>query len=292
MKRVLLISLLAFGQPLAAADLTLMGEFTWNDDQANFGGFSAIEVSPDGVNFTAVSDRGRALTGRITRVNGVITAVSNTPLIALKDKSGAPVRRYDVDSEGLAIAADGRDFISFESNHRVWRYDSLGGAAGSIGTDADFKKFQVNSGMESLAIDTRGWLYTMPERSGAPDRPFPVYRHRETGWDQPFSIPRIGDFLPVGADFGPDGKFYLLERDFVWYSGFRSRIRRFDLTDNGFENQEILLETGFRTHDNLEGIAAWTNPAGQVCLTMVSDDNFNILQTTELVDYCLIDTPK
>ena len=62
--------------------------------------------------------------------------------------------------------------------------------------------------MEALAIQPDGTLLTMPERSGAEGRPFPVLRYRNDKWDQPFTISRDGDWLPVGADIGPDGRLY------------------------------------------------------------------------------------
>ncbi len=80
-----------------------------------------------------------------------------------------------------------------------------------------------------------------------------------------------GPFLIVGADIGPDGRLYMLERDFAGI-GFRSRIRRFDL-DGG--NEETMLETGLRTHDNLEGISVWQDAQG-LRLTLISDDNFRV----------------
>jgi len=287
MNRFVFFLALVIALPAWPVEVVYKGRFTWHDDQPEFGGFSGLEISEDGKDFVSISDKGRILNGKISREDGVISAIETTTLMVLKDLNGNPVRRYDIDSEGLAIDGAGQIFISFESNHRIWRYSKIGGTAHRVGGHPDFKSFQNNSGMEALAVDTSGTLYTLPERSGALDKPFAVYRRKNGVWDQPFSVPRRGPFLPVGADFGPDGKFYLLERDFVWYSGFATRIRRFDVTETGMENEETLLTTGLGTHDNLEGIAAWRGIDGKTCLTMVSDDNFNFLQVTELVEYCL-----
>ena len=136
-------------------------------------------------------------------------------------------------------------------------------------------------------MDGDGVLYTLPERSGDLARPFPVFRYKNDKWDNELSIPRRDRFLPVGADFGPEGYFYLLERDFVWYSGFASRIRRFHLTESGFADEQILLTTSYGVHDNLEGLSVWQDDEQVVHLTLVSDNNFNFLQTTEFVEYSL-----
>ncbi len=287
MKLALAILFAAIAAPVYAVSLVPNGAYVWRGAEDRFGGFSGIEVSQDGTDFTVISDRGRILNGRFERKDGRIAGVRSGALLDLETPKGTAVTGYDVDSEGLAIDSAGHLFVSFESNHRVWEYAVPGGPATRLKRHPDFKSFQDNSGMEALAIDTDGTLYTLPERSGALERPFPVYRYRAGRWDQPFAIRRDGPFLPVGADFGPDGRFYLLERDFLWYAGFATRIRRFDLTPTGFANEEVLLTTSFGTHDNLEGLAAWKDPLGKTCLTMVSDDNFNFLQVTELVEYCV-----
>ena len=43
-------------------------------------------------------------------------------------------------------------------------------------------------------------------------------------------------------------------------------------------------------HDNLEGLAVWRDDSGAIRLTMISDDNFNLLQRTELVEYAVPET--
>lgn len=229
----------------------------------------------------SVADR---ITGKIAdRIAGKITGTSGVTAAPL------PLIRRDLpgqsDSEGLALASDDSLYVSFEGVHSVRIYTSPDRSEALPRADA-FETMQNNSSLEALAIDDNGWLYTLPERSGALSRPFPVYRYRNGAWDQPFDIPRIGGFLPVGADFGPDGMFYLLEREFTGF-GFRSRVRRFGLTDNGLEHAQTLLQTTTRTHDNLEGIAIWRDDTGHIRLTMVSDDNFNAFQRTEFVEYAL-----
>ncbi len=288
--RLVALGLLAcLASPVPAAEAVLSSETKWFIPVDEFGGFSGIEVSADGRTFTVISDRGRWISGKFVRNNGRITDVRPGSLAPIKDLNGLPVAKYRVDAEGLAAAADGTMFISFEGAHRVRQYTTLDQDAKRLKSHAGFKEFQNNSGMEALAIDADGALYTLPERSGDWERPFPVFRYEDGAWQRPFSIPRRDKHLPVGADFGPDGKFYLLERDFVWYKGFSSRIRRFELTEAGFENEEILLTSDFGDYDNLEGISAWLDEAGQIRLTAISDDNFNALQTTQFVEFLVVE---
>lgn len=257
--------------------------FTWTNSDPAFGGFSGIELGPDGQSFTSISDRGHIVSGKLVRRNGRIERIESGKLKALRDTDGKPQsRKYHKDSEGLALRADGRLFVSYEGFHRVWAYLNMERAAW-LPRHPDFKRMQNNSSLEALAIDHRGWLYTLPERSGQLTRPFPVYRYRNGKWDQRLSIPREGGFLAVGADFGPDGRFYLLEREFTGL-GFRTRVRRFKLGNRGFDGGETLFETRVGKHDNLEGIAVTSAPSG-IRLTMISDDNFRFFQRTEIVEY-------
>ncbi|MCF3592714.1 esterase-like activity of phytase family protein [Rhodobacteraceae bacterium LMO-12] len=295
MRRRLALALgavLALGVGLAGqarqerADAAYLGSFTWRLNDPAFGGFSGLELSRDGTRFTAISDRGFRVDGRLQRRAGVITAVRAGAIHPLLDPDGKRLTGARNDPEGLAIRDDGRSFVSFEGVHRVWAYPNPDGRARRLPRHPDFKHMQGNSSLEALAIDRRGWLYTLPERSGKMTRPFPLYRFRNGTWDKKLVIPRRGHFLPVGADFGPDGRLYLLERDFAGV-GFRSRVRSFAISEASVYDEREHLVTGTARHDNLEGIAAWRDGQGRIRLTMISDDNYRFFQRTEFVEYAL-----
>ena len=251
-----------------------------------FGGLSGIEVDDDGVGFLALSDRGALFEGTLERRDGTLTAARIHGGVRLLDQRGRPLTEHLSDSEGLARAPDGTLYISFERQHRVWRYDRANGPARQLVEPREFRGLQLNSGLEALAIDAQGRLLTLPERSGDLRRAFPVWRHEGKRWSKPFEIPRRGRFLPVGADFGPDGLFYLLERDFTG-TGFRSRVRRFDLSGDRVGAERTLLETENGTHGNLEGIATWRDPDGAIRLVLIADNNFAWYQRNEIVEYVL-----
>ena len=280
--RALLLSLFALWALPAYAQTAHIGTFEWTIDDPRFGGFSAIELDGDGQTFIAISDRGTLFSGQIGRRNDAIQTIAVENIVTLRGAFGIPFNRPFSDSEGIALAPDGTFHIAFEWTHGVRRFESVTARPGDLMTTPHFDTLQSNASLEAIAVGPDGALYIIPERSGLPTRPFPVFRQLNGAWDQPFTIPRTGPFLVTGADVGPDNKLYVLERDFVGI-GFRSRVRRFDLDG---KNEELLLTTGLRTHDNLEGIAVWQDEQG-LRMTLISDDNFRSLQSTQLVEYRL-----
>jgi hypothetical protein len=272
------------------SDAEFAGGLVWSIDDPDFGGFSGLEVSDDGMRFMAVSDRGKFIEGQFIRTEGRITDLEVGPLQPLRDRDSVPLAGRFFDAEGLAWRPDGGMYVSFEGNHRVWSYETPTSAAKSFRRHTDFKHLQNNSSLEALAIHPNGDVYTLPERSGELTRPFPLYRLRDGHWTKPFEIPRHGPYLAVGADFGPDGMFYLLERRLAGILGFQTRVRRFAFDiETGPGAEETIIETIVSRHDNLEGIGVWRDSAGAIRITMISDDNQRSFQRTEFVEYRLQD---
>ncbi|MEM7241682.1 MAG: esterase-like activity of phytase family protein [Pseudomonadota bacterium] len=281
------VLLLWFAQVAQADQFVFSGEVSLGNSAETFGGFSGLELSSDGSAFTALSDRGHYIEGQITRRDGQLTKVTHSDPKPILKIDGDPVTAANFDAEGLAQSTDGTFYMSFEGFHRVRRYARLDKPAQNIPNHPDFGGLQTNSSLELLAIDAAGRLYTAPERSGKLERPFPLYRFEGGAWKRFGDIPRLGEYLLVGADIGPDGQFYLLERGFRGIS-FSSRIRRFPIERNGLGAGEVLLVTDYGRHDNLEGLSIWQDEAGTTIATMIADDNFRFFQSTELVEYKLV----
>lgn len=281
---------IAAGVSASAASLEYVGTYVWSSDQDSFGGFSGIEISRDGSAFHALSDRSHLYWGSIDRDSqGIVRGMNIAGYANLKDSKGMLLKPgYMGDSEGLAVADDGTIWVSFEGFDRVASYATPDANAGLQRRPPRLPGMGVNSGIEALAIRDDGTLFAVPERSGAEGRAFPVLTYRDQQWGRAGEIRRDPRWLPVGADFGPDGWYYLLERDFLGVLGFASRVRRMQMTDDGPRDEEILLETGYMQYDNLEGLSVWHDGQG-IRLTMISDDNFLFVQRTELVEYRLRD---
>ncbi|MFE3838046.1 esterase-like activity of phytase family protein [Pseudogemmobacter sonorensis] len=268
-----------------------VSSYRWRHSDANFGGFSGLWLSPDGGRFIAVSDRGWITRGTITRDGaGRITGAAPEPMRPLRGADGQPLPERLRDAEGIAVGPDGGIHISFEGPARIARHAGFDAPGIDLTLTEAFARMPRNSALEALAIDGRGRLYTLPEDTRESGADFPLYRH-DGGWSQPFSIPRRGDFLPVAADFGPDGRFYLLERAFFGIRGFASRVRVFTFSETAITSEAVLFESAPWQHDNLEGLAVWRDGEGAIRLTMVADDNYLSFLRNELVEYRITPAP-
>lgn len=281
----------------------LFGVFVWSSGDADFGGFSAIELTPDGESFLAITDRGRFVEGRLIRdAAGKIAGIDSGKVTLLKSRTGRILPADRNDSEGLAIAPDGSVFLSLERKPRLLRFDRIDGPAELLPLHRAFRTFPPNAGFEAVAVDADGVVLAIPEDVARPgpiylawaghgesDADFPVWRLADGIWTQPFNLKRRGSFLPVGADFGPDGRLYVLERAFHGIAGFASRVRSFTISPGGLGEERVELQSPTGFHDNLEGISVWRDDAGYLRLTLISDDNFMPFQRTEIVEYRLGD---
>ena len=257
------------------------GAFRWQFEHPDFGGLSALHLWPDGLRFLALSDRGRFLQGDLTRdAAGRIVAADVARMGRLLGLGGQALKPRESDSEGVAVAADGTVYVSFEGpgGGRVWRYDRIDGPAKALPRPDAFKAMSLNGSLEALAIDAKGWLYALPE--GAVAGGHALWRF-DGDWAQIGVVPQRGAFLPVAADFGPDGRLYLLERRFVFPIGFASRLSV--LHPGAWDRPETLWQSTLGEYDNLEGLSVTRGPKG-LRATMVSDDNFMAVQRTELVE--------
>lgn len=267
----------------------LSGTYEWALDRPWFGGFSGIEVSGDGASAILLTDRAVRVDVRIDRRDGVIRALRAPRPAELRDPDGRKLRLVEQDpppslrdAEGAALLPDGQLCVSFEAVDRVQCYAGPDSAATALPDLPPTMTRALNRGVEALAADAQGRLYAIPEGLPATRAPIPVYRLDGGRWQQVMTIRDRFRFHPVGADIDGDD-LYLLLRNFAGI-GFASRLIRISIPDG---TSEVLLSTGPGRHDNLEGLSVWRNARGELVATMVSDDNFNWFQRTEIVEYIL-----
>ncbi|MBS0571849.1 MAG: esterase-like activity of phytase family protein [Proteobacteria bacterium] len=276
---------------LAAPRAEFMGSILLPSGDPLLGGLSGLQFSPDGRDFIALSDRGGLAAGEVERDEGgaVVGIRMSGPVIVLRGREGLPLDAPYGDSEGLRIAADGSLLISFEQMHRVAHYRIDGSLIDTLPVPLPFAGFPANSGFEALALAADGSVYAIPEGDAAGQADYPIYRLRGGAWAQAGVLRGAGTFRPVDAQFGPDGRLYVLERDFWPLLGFQTRLRRVTLGPDGVAADEPLLETRAGRFGNLEGLSLWQDEGGGLHATMVSDDNFLPVQVSQFVDWRLAD---
>ncbi|MEM6339560.1 MAG: esterase-like activity of phytase family protein [Pseudomonadota bacterium] len=262
---------LSVNAALAETRLILLDALPLPNVDHTFAGISGVEMSPRGKTGTFVTDRGFMYNATFLR-NGDRLQKMHIKRVEWPIPGG--------DIEGIATLNDGKVYLSGEGPALVVRIAQH--RPNCLAPHPDFIEFEANKSLEALAIADDGRLLTLPERplSG---RDLPIYQLHDETWSILRRIPFDPSFLPVGADVGPDGNFYLLERSFSLL-GFRSRIRRFNLANPESEIQH-LLTTHVGQHDNLEGLSVWRDQEDRLRITMVSDDNFNPFQRSEIVEY-------
>ncbi|WP_180955906.1 esterase-like activity of phytase family protein [Monaibacterium marinum] len=284
-RSLLLVMALLGGCVAAQADTAQrVSQIEWNGQGAEFGGLSGLLIGPDGQSLIAVSDKGLLITAALQRdADGTLRGVVEQERHRLISPAGQVMFDKDADAESLAWQGD-RLLISLERRNAIWAYDALGGTPVEVPVPQGITALQFNSGVEAMANLPDGTVLAIPERSGALDRPFPVFRLRDGVWDSDLQIPREPPYLPTAADIGPDGRLYVLERDFTGL-GFRVQVRSFAIGDQITDMQRVLSPT--TDMDNAEGMDIWRDPAGQLRMTIISDDNFLFLQRTLLTEYVL-----
>jgi len=91
----------------------------------------------------------------------------------------------------------------------------------------------------------------------------------------------------------PNGDLLLLERKFSLLDGVGVRIRRIAqaaITPGATVDGPSIFDADLGQEiDNFEGLDVHVTADGETVLTMVSDDNFSMLQRTLLLQFTLID---
>lgn len=89
----------------------------------------------------------------------------------------------------------------------------------------------------------------------------------------------------------PSGELLILERKFSWFTGVNIRIRSIPLKGIApgalVDGPVLFLADLGHEIDNMEGIDAHVTADGETVLTLISDDNFSMLQRTLLLQFTL-----
>ena len=279
--------------------LRRIGKLIWRGgisitaNSANFGGWSDLHVAPGGKTLNSISDEGSWLTATIDYDSeGNLSGLSNGRIGSLLGLDGKPLdSKVMSDAEGMARLPDGSWLVSFERQHRFWRYPTLDGTPTAIGGPADLGQQPNNGGVEAITALADGRIIAISEE-------YVVNPGMLRGWIgqpagggrytwQTFDYAKTPDFNPTALVQLPDGSLSLLERAFDRVRGVRVRVMRFDVADltpgGTVRARELAWLASPYVVDNLEGLSAGTGPRGETLLWLISDDNFNPLQRNILL---------
>lgn len=266
-----------------------------------FGGLSGWRFEKQGERFIALSDKGNWFTGRLVYQGKRLAGLADVTSAPMLDSDGRKITaRGWFDTESLAL--DGSTvYVGLERVNQIMRFDfSKGGirARGqAIAVPEGVSRLPFNKGLETLVFVPKG-----QPLAGT------LIAISEAGLDaagniQGFLIggPSPGEFTVVrsknydisDAVLLPSGDLLLLERKFSLLEGVGIRIRRVpikSLLPGALLDGPTIFEVdlGYEI-DNMEGIDAHVTEDGETVLTLISDDNFSMIQRTLLLQFTLVE---
>ncbi|MEH2505426.1 hypothetical protein V1290_004237 [Bradyrhizobium sp. AZCC 1578] len=265
-----------------------------------FGGLSGLRLDPKGERFIAISDKGGWFTGRIVYKGREMTGLDDVEASPVLGHDGKPITsRGWYDTEALAL--DGSlVYVGLERVNQILRFDFAKGFTRAQGEliqlPLGVRKLPYNKGIEALVVVPKGLplagtLIAISERGlDAQGNITAFLIGRTLGL---FSIRRSDNFDVSDAVLLPSGGLLLLERKFSWLGGVGIRIRRIALASiapGAVIDGPVIFEADLGSEiDNLEGIDAHVTPEGETVLTLVSDDNFSMIQRNLLLQFALVE---
>lgn len=280
--------------------LEFRGGMELTSSYRHFGGFSSIRLRSDGARFLALSDEGRWLRGRIVYEGIRPVGIAEAEMAPILGPDGKPLgaRRW-FDTELLAEDG-GTVYVGIERVNQIVKFDfgrhGLLARGQPIPLPPEIKSLPYNKGLEALVFIPRGGplggtLLAISERGLDPAGNILGFL---IGGPSPgiFTVRRTDNYDVTDAALLPDGDLLILERRASLLQGLGMRIRRVahaSIKPGALLDGPVLIEAdlGFQI-DNMEGLSV--HQAGDdVVLTLISDDNFSVLQRTILLQFTLVE---
>ncbi len=186
--------------------------------------------------------------------------------------------------------------MSFERQHRIWRYDldadGFNAVPTQIVTERQLGQLPSNGGIEAVTAlspltgDSQQRLLALSEegRAASGNRKAFLIEGRKA---ERLTIKLDKPYNPTDIARLPDGDFLVLERSYSLLAGPGMCIRLVRASEvkagSVIEGRVLMQANNTRTIDNMEGLAVRAGEKGDVFVYVMSDDNFSDLQHTYLV---------
>ena len=277
--------------------LTFIGGLNVTSDDQRFGGLSGIDML-DGETALMVGDKGIYVRAQLVRENGRLVGLADGEIGNLFPSGD--VEKNVGDAEDIALDPEDRMkgvVVRERQANAMLAFRLEDGRPVDfipMRVGADDRILRSNQGLESVAFapatsPVAGEIVTIAEHPPRDAADIP-------GWVAgigSFEIVRRDEFDISSARFLPDGDLILLERRFSPGWGIAMRLRRIPgetVKVGALLDGDILLEAGMTDQiDNMEGLAVSEDETGRTILTLVSDDNFNFLQRTLILQFALVE---
>jgi hypothetical protein len=278
--------------------LSHRGTLRLESDDGDFGGISGLIVSDDGARFLAVTDTSHWLTGTLTYRDGKLAGIGGGEIGPLLGLDGKRLQGKGGDAEGLTGSIDSEVFVSFEGEHRIWRYDfgreGLAARPAPVATPADLAGAHHNGGLEGIVLLNDGRLLALTESfSDAAGNYRGWLIDPKAGAEALALKPRM-PFQLTDVRQLANGDVLTLERRYNAIGGVGFQMRRIagpSLTAGAVLDGEVVADAGMNfIIDNMEGLAVRRGAEGETLVYLVSDNNFNApLQQTLIMLFELKD---
>jgi hypothetical protein len=266
-----------------------------------FGGLSGLRLDAKGERFIAISDKGSWFTGRIVYNGREMTGLDDVEASPMLGPDGEPITaRGWFDSESIAL--DGSMvYVGLERVNQLLRFDFAKGFTRASGEVVPLppaaRKLPFNKGLEALVMVPKGFalagtLLAISERGLDAQGNILAFL---VGGKTPgqFTVRRTDNFDVSDAVLLRSGDLLLLERKFSLLGGIGIRIRRIALASVApgavIDGPSIFNADLGNEIDNMEGIDAHVTQDGETVLTLVSDDNFSMIQRNLLLQFTLVE---
>jgi hypothetical protein len=256
-----------------AGSLRYLGGIHIDSEDPTFGSLSALRWR-NGRFYSIIDEGGWASFTPVER-NERLVGVRDVAVGKLRAPDGKPLEDRPLrDSEGLTSDGEGW-LVSFEREHRVWRYSALDAPAQPSGVDLRAilgEPLGNNEGVEAIAGNSKR-LFICAERlpAGGPNCAIVedgVVATRMSLAPPPELDQKVG--FPTDADFASDGTLYVLFRS--WSGGKDNRAAVIMRSPNGAVRTLAVLVPPMSV-DNMEGLAV-RQSGGRTYLYLISDENF------------------